>query len=358
MAVPQVERYEVIVIGAGQAGLAVAHHLVKNEHNVLVLEGGSRVGESWRSRWESLRLFTPARYSSLPGMPFPAPPYHLPGKEEMASYLAAYAETFHLPVRVNSRVTALRRQLPRFVLETQDRRYEAENVVVASGAFASPRVPTFAASFAPTIVQVHSSGYRTPAQLPPGDVLVAGAGNSGAQIAIELAESRRVWLSGPDVGRIPRRLLGRDVYDLLWPVMKMRTDSWPGRRLKQKRILSADPLVGITPRDLALPLLERVGRTVGVRDGKPLLDDGRALDVRSVVWCTGFRPDYRWIQLPIFGDDGYPKHQRGIVTGVPGLYFLGLRFMSRLNSSLIGGAGADAAYVAADIARRGTHETA
>ena len=346
------ERRAVIVIGASQGGLSVAYHLARSNQDFLVLDAGARIGESWRSRWDSLRLFTPARYSALPGMPFPARAYHLPTKDEMADYLEAYAERFALPVRARTRVDSLRREGPLFVLEARDLRYEAESVVVASGAFTNPRVPSFAHSLDPSVVQVHSSGYESPAQLPAGDVLVAGAGNSGAQIAIELAESRRVWLSGPDVGRIPRRLLGRDVYDLLWPVLRTRTDSWLGRRIKRKRILSADPLVGITPRDLALPTLERVGRTVGVRDGRPLLDDGRALDVRSVVWCTGFRPQYEWIQLPIFGADGYPVHERGVVTAVPGLYFMGLRFMSRLNSSLIGGVGADAAHVAADIARR------
>jgi putative flavoprotein involved in K+ transport len=351
------ERYQVIVVGAGQAGLSVAYHLARNDQDFLVLDAGDSIGDSWRSRWDSLRLFTPARYSGLPGLPFPAAPYHLPTKDEVADYLEAYVERFELPVRLGTRVKALRRDGPLFALETQDRRYEAESVVVATGAFGRPRVPSFAGSLARSIVQLHSSAYRNPAQLPEGDVLVVGAGNSGAQIAIELAESRPVWLSGRDVGRIPRRLLGRDVYDWLWPtVMRPTTDSWLGRRIRERRFAAADPLVGIAARELALPRLERVGRTVGVRDGRPLLDDGRAPDVRAVVWCTGFRPDFRWIELPVFDRDGYPRHRQGVVAAAPGLYFVGLRFLSRLNSSLIGGVGADAARVVGDITRRAARE--
>jgi putative flavoprotein involved in K+ transport len=291
-------------------------------------------------------------------MPIPAPAYHLPTKDEMADYLEAYVAEFDLPVRSGTRVSRLRRGRGVYVLEAGDRTYEAENVVIATGAFRTPYVPRFAESLARSIAQVHSSMYRNPAQLPAGDALVVGAGNSGAQVAIELSASRRVWLSGPDVGHIPRRLLGRDVYDWLWPVMRTRTDSWLGRRVKQKKLLAADPLIGMGRDALDRAQVERVGRTIGVQDGKPLLDDGRALDVRSVIWCTGYRPDFRWIELPIFGDDGYPVHRRGAIAQAPGLYFMGLRFMTRLNSALIGGVGEDAARVAAAIAHRALAEAA
>jgi putative flavoprotein involved in K+ transport len=358
--------YDTIVIGAGQAGLASAYYLQRAGSRFLILDGASHIGESWRRRWDSLRLFTPVRYNSLPGLPFPGEPYALPVKDDVARYLEAYVAHFSLPVRLNMRVSSLVRDADQFVVATDGETFTSRSVIVATGAYHRAYIPAFASALSPILVQRHSSEYRNPAALPPGGVLVVGAGNSGAQIALELAESGHpTWLSGRDTGSIPRRVLGRDVYDWLsWTVMRPSVNSWLGRRLMGGQLFAGDPLVGFSRRALMIPMLTTVGRTVGVSNGHPQLDDGRVLeDVRTVVWCTGFRPDFRWIQLPVFRPDGYPDHRRGIVTAAPGLGFVGLRYQYRIGSSLLGGVHEDAEYVVRQLAshdhggRNADHET-
>jgi len=332
--------YDTIVIGAGQAGLASAYYLQRAGSRFLVLDGASQIGESWLRRWDSLRLFTPVRYNSLPGLAFPGEPYALPVKDGVARYLEAYVAHFALPVRLNTRVSSLGRDADRFVVTTDGETFTARSVIVATGAYHRAYIPAFASA------------------LPPGGVLVVGAGNSGAQIALELAESGRpTWLSGRDTGSIPRRVLGRDVYDWLWwTVMRPSVDSWVGRRLMGGQLFAGDPLVGFSRRALMIPTLTSVSRTAGVSNGHPRLDDGRVLeDVRTVVWCTGFRPDFRWIQLPVFGPEGYPNHRRGIVAAAPGLGFVGLRYQYRIGSSLIGGVREDAQYVVRQLASHDAH---
>jgi putative flavoprotein involved in K+ transport len=344
--------YDAIVIGAGQAGLASAYYLQRARARFLVLDGARQIGESWLRRWDSLRLFTPVRYNSLPGLPFPGEPYTLPAKDDVATYLEAYVAHFALPVRLNTRVSSLVRDADRFVVQTDGETFTARSVIVATGAYHRPYIPPFASTLSPSIEQRHSSEYRNPSALPSGSVLVVGAGNSGAQIALELAESgRRTWLSGRDTGSIPRRVLGRDVYDWLWrTVMRPSVDSWVGRRLMRQKF-AGDPLVGFSRRALMIPTLTTVSRTAGVSNGHPRLDDGRVLeDVRTVIWCTGFRPDFSWIQIPVFGPDGYPEHRRGIVATAPGLGFVGLRYQYRIGSSLLGGVREDAEYVVRQLA--------
>jgi putative flavoprotein involved in K+ transport len=349
----RVERFGTVVIGGGQAGLAAGHHLAERDADFVVLSDEPRTGDNWRRRWDSLRLFTPARYSGLPGMPFPAAPAHLADKDQMGDYLERYAERFDLPVRLKTRVSALTHDGERFIVQVGEGRpvLEADNVVVATGAFQRPKMPQLASLFSDDIHQVHSSEYRDPSALPEGPVLVVGAGNSGAQIALELARYRKVWLAGRDTGHMPRRLLGRDIFDWLWPVMRRATaETRLGRRMRASIRQGGDALIGIPERELVAAGITRVGRLDEVRGGLPVCG-GQVVEPRAVVWCTGFRPDYRWIDLPVFGEDGYPRHERGVVASLPGLYFLGLRFQHRLNSSLIGGVGADAEFVA-DLAVR------
>jgi putative flavoprotein involved in K+ transport len=349
-------RYDTIVIGAGQAGLAAGHYLQRAGVRFTLLDAADEVGAAWQRRWDSLRLFTPARYNSLPGMPFPGERYALPTKDEVARYLKAYAERFALPVRLRTRVRSLGGRPGSYqVTTTAGEMLTASSIIVATGANQQPYVPAFSAELRPEMVQVHSSGYRRPSQLPEGRVLVVGAGNSGAQIALELAESgRQVVLSGPDTGALPRRLLGRDIYDWLWPtLMRPRIDTAIGRRLMRGRLFSGDPLVGMSAKSLARPGLERAGKTIGQRDGSPLLDGGRVLPgIAAIVWCTGFRPDFGWIELPLLGLDGYPRHRRGIALDAPGVAFLGMRYQSRMGSALLGGVGEDAAYVTSALLER------
>jgi putative flavoprotein involved in K+ transport len=255
-------------------------------------------------------------------------------------------------VRGATSVERLRRIGGGFEIATNGTMLQAENVIVATGPFQKPNVPALARELDPSIVQLHSSAYRNPSQLPDGDVLVVGAANSGAQIALELSATRNVILAGRSVGSMPRRLLGRDVFDWLAPtLMRPGADSFIGRRIRRNILSSSDALIGMTEKDLLRPNLRRAGRVIAARDGRPVLADGSVVDVKSIVWSTGFRPDFSWVDVPVFGEDGYPRHQRG-VTAVPGLYFLGLRFLYRLNSSLIGGVGADARHVADAVGAR------
>ena len=348
----RVERFETIVIGAGQAGLAAGHHLAKCEVDFVILDGASRLGESWRTRWDSLRLFTPAGYSGLPGMHFPAPAFHLPDKDDVADYLTRYADHFDLPVRLASRVRSMGHDGNRFVVRTATQVLEADNVVVATGPFQRPGIPPIADRLSSDIRQLHSSEYRNPLELPDGPVLVVGAGNSGAQIALELARGRKVWLAGRNTGYVPRRLLGRDVFDWIWPVMsRTTTDTRLGRRLRERSRQGGDQRIGIAENTLREAGIVRVGRLTNERSGLPDCE-GTVIDPRVIVWCTGFEPDYGWINLPVLGDDGYPRHRRGVAVDVSGLYFMGLRFQRRMTSSLIGGVGEDAAFIAEQVARR------
>jgi putative flavoprotein involved in K+ transport len=348
----RVERFNTIVVGAGQAGLSAGYHLQQHDIDFVILDAHDRVGDVWRNRWDSLRLFTPAKYSSLPGMPFPAPPMHLADKDEVADYLERYAERFDLPIRSGTRAESLVRDGERWILRTHRGTLQADNVVIATGPFQRPRVPGLAADLSRDIHQLHSSEYHSPFDLPDGPVLVVGAGNSGAQIALELASDRTVWLSGRNTGHMPRRVLGRDLFDWLWPLMqRFSLDTRLGRRMRGGATEGGDALIGIPERSLTEAGVIRVGRVESVRDGRPVCGDG-ALQPRTVIWCTGFGADYRWIDAPVFDERGLPRHTRGVVADAPGLFFLGLRFQHRMNSSLVGGVKHDAEFVAGEIARR------
>jgi putative flavoprotein involved in K+ transport len=352
-----VEDFEVVVVGGGQAGLSVGYQLARQGRRFVILDANQRVGDSWRKRWDSLRLFTPAGFDGLPGWPFPAPAWSFPARDEMADYLEAYAARFELPVRGGVRVERLSREGDRYVVSAGEHRFEADSVVVASGTYGIPSVPAFAAELDPAIVQLHSSQYRNPSQLREGAVLVVGAGNSGADIGLEVSREHRTWLSGRDVGKVPVRIgswRGRLLAPLLFfvgtHVLSVRTR--PGRKLRPKVLSHGGPLIRVKPQDIAAAGIERVPRMAGVRDGAPLLADGRVLEVANVVWCTGFRPDLGWIDLPVLGDDGRPLQERGVVSGEPGLYFVGQLFQYALTSSFVGGVGRDAEHVASRLAAR------
>jgi len=342
------QRVETLVIGGGQAGLTVGYYLARQGIPFLILDGHSRIGDAWRRRWDSLRLFTPARYDGLPGMRFPASGDIFPTKDQMADYLENYAAHFNLPVRTGLKVDKLSREGDRFVVRAGDASFEAENVVVAMGSHQQARVPAFARELDPKIQQLHSLDYRNPGQLKDGGVLIVGVGNSGADIALEVARTHQTWLAGKESGHVPFRIetfAGRFIFVRLVRFVghHVLTVATPiGRRLRPKLRFTAAPLIRVKPQDLVAAGIERVSRVAGVKNGRPVLDDGRALDVANVIWCTGFSNGFSWIDLPIFGADGEPIYDRGIVPSVPGLYFVGLHFLYAMTSDTVSGVGRDA----------------
>jgi len=355
-----VERHEVVVIGGGQAGLSVGYHLARRGVPFVILDGSARIGDAWRGRWDSLRLFTPRRFDALDGMAFPGAPHEFPTKDEMADYLEAYAEHHRLPVRTGTRVESLGRDGDRYVLEAGGRRIESRHVVVAMSSYQRAVSPPFAAELDANVAQIHSADYRRPSQLPPGDVLIVGAGNSGAEIAIDLVRSgRRVWLSGRDVGQVPFPVRNPLVRRFFLPVLfrlvfhrLLTVDTPLGRKVRPKMIRGGMPLIRTRSQDLTAAGVTRVSRVAGTRGGRPLLEDGTVLDVTGVVWCTGYDLGRSWIRLPVFDEHGEPKQARGVVPGEAGLYFVGPHFLHSASSTMIHGIGRDATRVAEVIAQR------
>jgi putative flavoprotein involved in K+ transport len=354
-----VERHETIIIGGGQAGLAMAYHLAQLGLPFVILDANERIGDGWRARWESMRLFTPARRDGLPGRPFPARKHSFPTKDEMATYLEDYSAHFELPVRTGIRVDALGlADDGRFLIAAGERRYSADHVVVATGPFQRTHVPVFARELDPRITHMHSSTYQSPGDLPDGDVLVVGAGNSGADIALELAADRHVWLSGDLGPEIPFNIegtAGRFVFPVLWQVWShvLTFGSPVGRKALPKIRAGMEPRIRVKKKDLAAAGVEFVPRTAGVRNGQPLLDDGRVLDVAAVIWATGYRPALDWIDLPAIGDDGeLATDHHGAVPSHPGLYRVGREFLYAFNSHTVGGVGRDAKRIAQQIEAR------
>jgi putative flavoprotein involved in K+ transport len=358
------QRIQTLVIGGGQAGLSVGYHLAKRGLPFLILDANERIGDAWRNRWDSLRLFTPARYAGLPGMAFPGRGDAFPTKEQVAEYLEGYAKRFRLPIRTGVRVDKLAREEERFVVSAGDQRFEAEQVVVAMANYQTPRLPEFARDLDPEIRQLHSSEYRNPSQLQDGGVLVVGLGNSGADIGLEVSRTHRTWLSGKESGHIPfsidsvwaRLLWSRLVRFVGHHVLSLGTPI--GRKVRPKMLFRAAPLIRVKAADLAKAGIERVARVAGVRDGNPLLEDERVLDVKNVIWCTGFHPGFSWIDLPIFGEGGQPTHERGVVNRAPGMYFVGLHFLYAMTSANLVGVGRDAEYVVTAIETRASLRSA
>jgi putative flavoprotein involved in K+ transport len=338
------QHLDVVVVGGSQAGLAMAWHLAQQGLRFVVLEAGPEVGHVWRSRWDSLKLFTPAQYDALPGMAFPAPVDTYPTKDPVADYLQAYVTAFNLPVRLNARVTQLSRTDDGLEVQTADNTFRAGQVVVATGPFQVPFVPPMAARLDPSVIQVHSADYRHPQALPDGPVLVVGGGNSGFQIAEELAATRTVDLSiATTYPMLPQRLGGRDLFWWLTRLglLKVTVTSRPGRRMSRR-----DFVIGTNRRRLERAgvrfrprLVDADGRTVRFADHRLLEDVG------VVVWATGYRPDYAWIHVPGVVREGQVVHRRG-VTEVPGLYFLGLSWQYTRGSALLGFVNDDAAFLA------------
>jgi len=359
MATQSAERFETVILGGGQAGLATGYYLAKRDQSFVILDAGERIGDSWRKRWDSLRLYSPASYDGLPGMRFPARRASFPTTQEMADYLESYAARFELPVRTSTAVDTLTKDGERYVVTAGRRTFEADRVVVATGVMQKPVVPTFAPELDPRIMQLHSSDYRNLSQLQKGPLLVVGASHSGADIAYEAAAEHETILSGRDTGQIPASVetrRGRLGFRGLFFVGShvLTVDTPIGRKMRPHIRHGGAPLLRYRKKDLLAVGVQRVlARTVGVQDGLPVLDDGRLLDVRNVIWCTGFRPDYTWIKVPLeLGEDGYPVQYRGVVDSAPGLYFVGMLFLHSFTSMLIAGSSRDAERVAKHLVAR------
>jgi putative flavoprotein involved in K+ transport len=355
-----IEQIETMIVGGGQAGLAVGYHLAQLDRRFVILDAHQRSGDSWRTRWDSLQLFTPAYLNALPGLEFPGPQRRCSTKDEMADYLEMYAARFDLPVRRGIRVDAITKNADRLVIIANDQRFEADNVVLATGGYQVPYLPGFANEFDASILQLHSSEYRTPSQLQDGDVLVVGAANSGAEIALETSATHRTLLSGRHPGSEPTRP-GSRVDRIFTPpfwfyISRVASVTNPiGRWLRPRTLKMTVPLGRVKPKDLDAAGVVRLPRTIAVRDGRPVMEDGRIADVANIVWATGYRPAFDWVHIDVFDQERQPIHDRGI-TAEPGLYFIGLFFLSSLASSLVGGVGRDAEHIAQHIAahsRRG-----
>jgi putative flavoprotein involved in K+ transport len=350
--------FQTIVIGGGQAGLAVAYFLARAGENFVILDENPRSGDVWRHRWDSLRLFTPSQFDSLPGLPFPKSEDYFPSKDETADYLETYARKFRLPVRHNVRVESLRRNGQGYLISGTGVQFTARNVILATGPYQAPHVPPFGQELDPGIFQLHSSAYLNPRQVPVKSVLVVGAGNSGAEIAIELSrDGKQVWLAGRDVGRIPINsgLAKLGGGRLAWWFMShlLTVDTPTGRKMQTSTLHHGVPLGRAKRGEVAQAGVVLTPRVSGTQGGRPQLEDGRVLPAEGILWATGFKPDYHWVKLPILDEHGFPIHSRGVVPVAPGLYFLGLPFQTGLTSSLLGGVGKDAFDIAAHIAHKG-----
>ena len=341
------DRFDVAVIGGGQAGLAMGHFLEKQGRHFTILEASDSIGAAWRCRWNSLVLFTPRRYDSLPGLVFPGDPDGYPGRDEVIDYLESYASIFELPVQLDSKVDAVKAEGGGFILDLGGRTLAADQVVVATGPFQVPNVPPFAAELTSEAVQMHSTGYRRPDDVPHGTVVVVGGGNTGFQIAKELAATHRVHLAiGSRQTPLPQRLLGRDLFWWLTKtgLIEKTADSRIGRRAQGR-----DTLIGSSIRDVKRHGVEIESRVVAASDRTVSFANGRDLAVDAVIWATGYRSDYGWIDLPVFDRDGRVLHRRG-VTDCPGLFFVGLTWLHTRGSALLGWVKDDAQFISQRIA--------
>ena len=336
------DRLEVAVIGAGQSGLAIGYFLAKRDRHFTILEASDSIGTAWRSRWDSLVLFTPRRYDVLPGLQFPGDPDGYPDRKEVVDYLESYASTFELPVELNSAVQSVAATGDGFILDLGARSLQADQVVIATGPFQLPMVPQFAKDLASDVVQMHSTGYRRPSDVPGGTVVVVGGGNTGFQIAKELSATHSVHLAiGSRQTPLPQRVLGRDLFWWLTKtgLIKKTADSRIGRRAQGR-----DTLIGSSTRDVKRHGVDVKPRVVGASDRTVSFADGSELDVDAVIWATGYRSDYSWIDAPVFDQDGRVLHRRG-VTDHPGLFFLGLTWQHTRGSALLGWVKDDAEFI-------------
>ncbi len=339
-----------VIIGGGQAGLATGYFLKQINSQFTILDENKRTGDSWRKRWDSLLLFTPSQHDNLPGMPFPGPKGSYPGKDQMADYLEKYAATFSLPVESGVKVNHLSSVDGQFEIETNAGKFVADKVVIATGTNPFPKIPAISSAISIDIFQIHSSQYVNPGSVPAGDVLVVGAATSGIEIAIELSKTHKTFISGKPTFHIPDQVF-KYAGELYWwfasNILTVRTP--PGRKAKRSIIKGGSPLIRVSAGDLDIAGIERLPHLTATENGLPKFKDNRVIKVSSIVWATGYKPDFSWIDLTVTDETGWPETNRGLISSHKGLYFIGMPFMYGLTSGLIGGVGRDAAYITKQI---------
>jgi putative flavoprotein involved in K+ transport len=343
---PETKHLNTVIIGGGQAGLATGYFLRRTNREFIIIDENARIGDSWRKRWDSLKLFTPSQHDSLPGLPFPASKGSFPGKDEMADYLEQYATEFSLPVQLNVKVNFLHSLNNHYEIETSRQKLISDNVVIATGTNPFPKIPAISSGLNPDIFQIHSSRYSNPETLPPGDVLVVGAATSGIEIALEISKTHKTYISGKPTFHIPDYVIkyGGGLY--WWFVRNIITVRTPiGRKAKESIIHGGSPLIRVSPRDLEVAGIKSLPRVTGTENGFPKFGDNSVIKVSTVVWATGYKPDFSWIGMDVTDETGWPLSDRGVSPGRKGLYFIGMPFQYGLTSGLVGGVGRDAAYI-------------
>ncbi len=345
------QHFPVVIIGAGQAGLATAYYLKKMKLEFIILEENDKIGDSWRKRWDSLHLFTPAKYDGLPGLNFPGDKNNLPGKDAMADYLEVYVKKFSFPVQLQSKVKRITESGDRFLIETSKGDITTQKVVIATGTHPVPKIPAFASQLSGNIHQIHSSQYKNAGLLPKGNVLVVGAGVSGVEIAVETSKLHKTYIAGKPTFHIPDQVFKYAGGLYWWFANHILTIQTPmGRKAKGHILHGGGPLISISVDELNLCGVQRFPRMKGVKEGYPEFEDGSMIQVATVIWATGFKPDFSWIDIKITDDTGWPLTKRGISLMKKGLFFTGMPFQFGLTSGLIGGVGRDAAYISKKIA--------
>ena len=337
--------YDFIIIGAAQAGLAMAYYLKEAGYHFHILDKEEEIGASWLNRWDSLKLFTPTEFNHLPGMDFPAEKGHYPSKTEVANYFKVYAEKFEFPLQLNTLVTSVKKEKSCFFIETENQQFQSKNVIVATGPFHVPYTPPFYKKISSEIFQIHSNYYKSPAQLKEGNTLVVGAGDSGFQILDEIsAPGQKTYFSGAtDVKVLPQEFLGKTLW---WWFTKtgflsFSKDSWIGKRINKNR----QPIIGTDVKEiLSRNNVEAVGKTIDAEDHIISTEKKDITDIANIVWATGYRPNFNWIEGLELTKDGYPKHKRG-VSNTKGLYFIGLPWLHTRGSATLGGIKNDAKYL-------------
>ncbi len=342
-----VHREEIIIVGAGQAGLSMGYWLKRKPRSFLLLEAGPRLGESWRQRYDSLVLFTPRRHSALPGLVFPGDPEGRPTKDEMADYLQTYADHVALPIQMDTQVVDMQKHEETFLLQTTQGTYQARTVIVATGPFHQPRIPLFASALSPQVEQLHSASYHNSSEVSPGPVLVVGAGDSGAHIAAELAHAHQVSLAASHpLYFVPLTLLGKSLFWYLDHLRLLEVDN--STRLGKWLKAQSEPVLGL---ELKQALRERQvqirPRATSAQGNVVQFADGSQAQVRTVIWATGYRQDFSWIRISGLSDErGQPREQQRVST-TPGLFFLGFPWQPSRGSALVGWVGKDARRLAA-----------